>query len=255
MPTVRLPVVRVRPLPPSGEPLLWREGPDWPAAVAVLTVAGLGLVLAVATVMSALPAARDGVVPIAGAVALGAVCAAALVAAAGECLHRERILVRGKEVRVERRGFPRGGAFREPLTGYAGLQCQDRRRRFFVRNQDNPPSGRRGPVTEFVVVLRHATDRTRDLELFRAQPSLETLSAMHAMSGTAVAGSRRALAADACLQRAGSYRDALQTLARQLRKPALVPAPDGGLDAVDPRRLDSWLDPGAAARDPRQLPA
>jgi hypothetical protein len=243
---LRLPVVRVRRLPEArGEPW-WEEGPDWPAVVVVALVGLVGAGLAGAALILELTgdAARAPVV--AGALVLAVACVVATVLALGEGLYRERVVVRGRDLEVQRRGLGGGTRWRESLQAYAGLTVVDRQRRLFVRNQDRPPTGRRGPVTEFVVVLRHARDRARDVELFRAQPSLQTLRGMHALNtDPRRAGGARALAAQACEDRARSYRDALCGLSRRLGVPVLLTPPGGGTpQPVQARSLGPWLEAG-----------
>lgn len=243
---LRLPVVRVRALP--GDRARWEEGPDWPAVIAVATVGGVGAALSVATLIGELAAEAPQAPVIAGAVLLAVACVAASLLAVAEAMHRERIEVHGNALEVIERGLAGSAHWREPLDAYEGLMVVDRQRRLFVRNQDRPPTGRRGPVTEFVVVLRHRADPGRDLELFRAQPSLETLRAMHALNAARSerggGGGIGAEAAAACEDRARGYRDAVCELARALDVRVLVVTGDGAsLRAVEAERLGTWLEP------------
>jgi len=233
----------VRTLPPEhGEPR-WEEGPDWPAVVVVAAVGMVGAALAVATLLRELGAEAPQATVVAGAVLLAVACLAASLLAIAESLHRERIEVRDGALDVVQRGLAGSARWREPLSSYEGLVVIDRQRRLFVRNQDRPPTGRRGPVTEFVVVLRHGADRARDVELFRAQPSLETLRAMHAMNVSRAGSGEAGARAVACEDRARGYRDAVCRLARTLRVKVLIVAGEGqAARAVDPEALDPWME-------------
>ena len=107
-----------------------------------------------------------------------------------------------------------------------------------MRNQGLPATGRRGPVSEYVVVLRHKTDRSRDLELFRAQPALNVLRTMHVASA-----SRGRTDVQEVERVAGLYRDALGELCARLKKPALIETDGGDIKAVNAKTLNIWLEP------------
>jgi hypothetical protein len=238
---IRLPVVRASPLSSRDPVPSWHEGPDWVAAVAALAVSTLGLVLAGSVFAQEYAAAQAHVSILIGALALALVCALVLVMGLGEIRYELRIRSQDGEIRVERRTLAGRCAWHEPAAAYRGLIVFDRARRLFVRNQGRPPTGRRGQVSEFVIVLRHDSDHGRDLELFRAQPSLQTLRTMHGLNAAA-GGSARTLAARACEERAGDYRDALVGLARDLKVPVMMGAgPDSR--PVDVEQLDIWLEP------------
>jgi hypothetical protein len=241
---LELPVVRVRRLPTPGARLDVVEGADWIGAVVVLVV-GLGFTLLGAAgawrstaEVGAGPALAGGVLMLVGL--------AGIWLAVGESLRRERVSIDGASVRFERKSLDGAHSWDEPLSSYLGLEPVDRARRYHLRNQDRPATGRRGPVSEFVVVLRHRDGEARSVELFRAQPSLATLHGMYQVRAAAMAGTRRAAQADACLELAGKYRDALATLAQRLSMPVLVAGADGRRTPIDIAQLDSWLRPAPA---------
>jgi hypothetical protein len=241
---LELPVVRVRRLPAPDAPLDFVEGPDWIGAVVVLIV-GLGFtLLGAAGAWQAMAAGGTGPVVAGGVLML--VGLAGMWLAVGELLRQERVAIDDGTVRFERRGLDGAQRWEEPLASYPGLEPVDRARRYHLRNQDRPATGRRGPVSEFVVVLRHRDGAARSVELFRAQPSLATLHGMYTVRATAGIGTRRAAQADACLQLATQYRDALAALARRLSKPALVAGADAERSPVDVDSLDAWLRPAPA---------
>lgn len=229
-------------LPGGDGTLEWRGGPDLPAAVAV------GLVAMAGAALSASVLAAGGGGGNLAAAGLGlALSVLALAAVAGELARDERIRVAGGAVEVSRRTLGGRSRWRESASAFEGLAPVDRRRRFFVRNAGRSATGRRGPVTEFVVVLRHARDRSRDLELFRAQPSLETLRAMHAMHAA-----RSGSAAAAELEQvARGYRDALVRLAGALDLPVLATGAGGAPAPARVEELGIWLEPVPRDADPR----
>ena len=242
---LELPVVRVRRLPAPDAPLDYVEGPDWIGAVVVLIV-GLGFtLLGAAGAWQAMAAGGTGPVVAGGVLML--VGLGGMWLAVGEMLRREHIAIDASSVRFERRGLDGAQRWEESLANYLGLEPVDRARRYHLRNQDRPATGRRGPVSEFVVVLRHRDGAARSVELFRAQPSLATLHGMYTVRAAAGIGTRRAAQADACLQLATQYRDALTGLAHRLSKPVLVADADGRHEPADAATLDAWLRPAPAA--------
>jgi hypothetical protein len=211
----------------------------------VVFVVGFGVTrLGAAGAWQAMAAGGAGPVVAGGVLML--VGLAGIWLAIGEMLRHERVAIDAGTVRFERRGLDGVQRWEEPLANYHGLEPLDRARRYHLRNQDRPATGRRGPVSEFVVVLRHRDGAARSVELFRAQPSLATLHGMYVVRAAAGAGTRRAAQADACLQLATQYRDALASLARRLSKPALVVDADAERSAVEVDTLDAWLRPVAA---------
>lgn len=242
---LELPVVRVRRAPAPDAPLEFVEGPDWIGAVVVFVV-GLGFtMLGAAGSWQAMAAGGTGPVVAGGVLML--VGLAGMWLAIGEMLRHERVAIDDGAVRFERRGLDGAQRWEEPLANYLGLEPVDRVRRYHLRNQDRPATGRRGPVSEFVVVLRHRDGAARSVELFRAQPTLATLRGMYVERASAAVGTRRAAQANTYLQLATQYRDALAALARRLSKPALVADSDAGRSPVDVETLDAWLRPVPAA--------
>jgi len=228
-----LPVVRARALPDLRGALVWQDGPDVLAAAVVALVGAIGVSLGVSSL------AQDvTLVVAAAAVCLTVTGVVAVLAAVGEFLRLERIRIEHGSVSVARRGLAGWRRWQAPLADYRGLEPRDRRRRFHVRNQGRPGGSLQATVTEFVVVLRHRHDAAGDLELFRVQPSLATLRAMHAVR---TAGRGGPAAGEACEQAARRYRDALASLCDALELPVLVATLDGGHEAASLEELDLWL--------------
>lgn len=238
-----LPIVRIRRLPPATGALCWRETGDVPAAIVVLLVSATGALLGAAAVYRAATAAAeiDRALLLAALVVLSP-CAFALLAAIAELTRVHSVSIDDAAVRLDIHELGRSFGHAEPRDRYQGLLIVDRTRRLFIRNQDRPLTGRRGPVTEFVIVLRHRESRALDVELFRAQPSLETLLSMHRMQGAA-SGRASAANAGACVDLAASYRHALVQLCAQLDKPALIAGANNRIDEWPVEALDDWLQP------------
>lgn len=135
--------------------------------------------------------------------------------------------------------------FAEPLRNYRGLQIVDRFRRLFLRNQDRPLTGRRGPITEFSIVLRHKKNRALDADLFRAQPSLQSLLTMRSVQDAA-RGPASAVNARACAELVAGYRQALVRLCNQLKMPVLITDAGDELHEWPVETLDEWLRPPAS---------
>lgn len=229
-----LPVVRARALPDLRGALVWQDGPDVLAAAVVALVGAIGVFLGVSSLMQDVT-----LVVAAAAVCLAATGAVAVLAALGEFLRLERISIADGSVSVARRGLAGWRRWQAPVDDYRGLEPRDRRRRFHVRNQGRPGGSLQATVTEFVVVLRHRRDVARDLELFRVQPSLATLRAMHAVR---TAGRGGPAAGEACEQAAQRYRNALASLCDALELPVLIPTVDGAHEPASLEELDIWLD-------------
>ena len=241
-----LPLVRTRRLPPPGA-LRWRETGDIPSALVVLIVCAVGMVPAFGGAYRAASAAAgiESTLLIT-ALALFVSCVFAVLAAVAEFTHLTTVFIDKDTVHVRTRGFGRLSQYSEALHRYRGLFLVERTRRLFIRNQDHPITGRRAPVSEFVIVLRHGDDnergRARDIELFRAQPSLQTLLAMHSMQDAA-SGRASAANAAACVELASSYRQALTRLCEQLEKPVLIADAQHELQEWPLMSLDDWLQP------------
>ena len=238
-----LPIVRIRRLPPVTSALCWRETGDVPAAIVVLLVSATGALLGAAAVYRAAIAAAemDRALLLAALVVLSP-CAFALIAAIAEFTRVHSVFIDDATVRFDIHELGRSFEHAEPLDCYQGLLVLDRTRRLFIRNQDHPLTGRRGPVTEFVIVLRHRQSRALDVELFRAQPSLQTLLSMHRMQDAA-SGRASAANAGACADLVASYRHALTQLCGQLDKPALIADANERIDEWPVKALDDWLQP------------
>ena len=238
-----LPIVRTRRLPPAAGALHWRESGDIPATIVVSVVAVIGILLGVGAIKQAASAAAgmDSALLTAALVLLlpGVV---ALLAAIAELTRVHTVSIDDAAVHLGIRALGRRVEHSEPLHQYRGLLILDRTRRLFIRNQDRPITGRRGPVTEFVIVLRHRESRSRDVELFRAQPSLETLLTMYSMQDAA-SGRASAANAGACAELAASYRHAVARLCGQLDKPVLIADADHVLHEWPVQILDEWLQP------------
>jgi hypothetical protein len=173
------------------------------------------------------------------ALLLAGVGLAAVLAAIGEFLRLEQVRIEDGRVTVTRRGLAGTREWHASVKDYVGLEPLSRVRRLHVRNQGRPGGSLQGQVTEFVVVLRHRDDASRDLELFRVQPSLEILRAMHAVQSAGRRGG--AAAAQATEHAARRYRDALATLCERLQLPALVAAGREGREPASLDELDLWL--------------
>jgi hypothetical protein len=240
-PLLTLPIVRTRRLPAASNPLQWRETGDLPAAIVVFVVAALGAVLGAAIAVRAVETVH-GVdrALLVSAFALLLPCLFALLAALAEFTRVRTVSIENGTVFRSDRQLGRGFEHAQPLSDYQGLFIFDRTRRLFIRNQDHPLTGRRGPVTEFIIVLRHRTSGAFDVELFRAQPSLTTLLTMHRMQDAA-SGRASAANASACAELAASYRHALTQLCEQLNKPALLADADKVVHEWPVSTLDHWL--------------
>ena len=230
----QLPIVRRCQLPPAGAALQWQEKGDIPAALVVLLVAIIGAVLGSAGLYEAALASAVDLPLVIAALVILLPCGYAMIAAFGELRRAQTVSIDAESVRV--------GQMLEPLTNYCGLLILDRTRRAFIRNQVTPLTGRRGPVTEFVIALRHRDDRDKDVEVFRAQPSLQTLLTMHAMQDAA-SGRASSANANACLELVSSYRAALRQLSEQLDKPVLVIGANESMNAWRLHQLDEWMQP------------
>ena len=245
-PYLTLPIVRSRRLPPATSPLQWRETGDFLAALVVFVVAALGAVLGAALAVRAVESAQAiDRAALLGALALLLPCLFALLAALAEFTRVHTVSIDSATVHLGVRQLGRGFEHAEPLHDYQGLFILDRTRRLFIRNQDHPLTGRRGPVTEFVIVLRHRHSGAFDVELFRAQPSLTTLLTMHRLQDAAN-GRASAANASACAELAASYRHALTQLCEQLNKPALIADADKVVHEWPVDTLDNWLQPPPA---------
>jgi hypothetical protein len=105
--------------------------------------------------------AATGTGPVVAGGVLMLVGLAGMWLADGEMLRREHIAIDASTVRFERRGLDGVQRWEEPLANYPGLEALDRARRYHLRNQERPATGRCGPVSEFVVVLRHRDGAAR----------------------------------------------------------------------------------------------
>lgn len=234
---LELPIVRPLALPEQGEALRWREGPDLPAVAVVMLAGAIGGWLGMGNLAGGARGEEATVALV--FVGLGWLM---ITAALAELVRSVAVVIDGGEVTVTRRQLTGRRRWSEPLGEFEGVAHEDRSRRWFVRNQGLPATGRRGPVSEFVLVLRHRSDRARDVDLFRAQPALSVLRTMHAVR----AGKGGADVAE-CERVARGYRDALVHLCDRLDKPALVASDGGGAARPVPAgSLDLWLEPGAA---------
>jgi hypothetical protein len=223
----------------------WRETGDVPAALAVFVVGALGAGLGGVSLMQA--ASNEGMdsALLVAAFALLAPCALAMLAAVCEFTREHVVAINGRCVSCVCSSLGRNRSFAEPLCNFRGLQIVDRSRRLYIRNQDHPLTGRRGPVTEFAIVLRHNENRTCDVELFRAQPSLESLLTMYSMQDAA-RGRTSAANAGACAELVAGYRQALVRLCGQLEMPVLITGAGDELHEWPVESLDEWLRPPAS---------
>jgi hypothetical protein len=244
-PYLNLPIVRIRRLPAATDPLQWGETGDTPVAIVVFVIALLGAALGAALAGYAIDSAQhaDDRTLLYGALAVLLPCLLALLAAIAEFTRLHTVSIDTETVHWSARQLWRRFEYAAPLRDYQGLFILDRTRRLFIRNQDKSLAGRRGPLTEFVIVLRHKHSGAFDLELFRAQPSLTTLLTMHSAAAN---GPASVESASACAELAASYRHALQQLCEQLDKPVLIAVADKAVQEWSVDALDDWLRPPSA---------
>jgi hypothetical protein len=229
---LELPIVRPRDLPEGPDDLQWSEGPDLPSVAVVMLAGAVGGWMG----MGNLAGGASGDQATVGwvFVILGSLL---IVAAVMELVRFERVSISAGKVTATRRQVMGRTAWSAPLAEFRGVAYEERGRRLFVRNQGLPATGRRGPVTEFVLVLRHQVDGERNLDLFRAQPSLSVLRNMHA-----VRASKGGPDVVECERVARGYRDALANLCSWLDKPALIDTGGGAETEVSPGDLNLWLE-------------